>query len=663
MVGWFGPPHLTAANAQPLDYSQALALEQIYWSGVLSPLGEEQLDGTGHHWHGPPTQRSFPPSPLPRTITVTPISGSLKSPSAPASLNPDLPTIPRYPPNHLSSLPFPPLRAITDMPISGSLLDAISSALSSLTALAITDTPISGSLLDAISSALSSVTALAITDTPITGSLPDAFSALSNLSSLTALSFESTRKPPSSPQPNHSPSSPISGPSQTRPSPALFQTPSAPSPPSQRLPSPPSQRCKCLPLPHSAASAFSSLTALAVSAFPSLTALQVPSPPSQRLPSPPSQRCKCLLLPHSAHLTPLMSRSHPTPLALPPLPSLPSTIRNTTLAGPLPSALQSLSLPPIACCPSPFPPPSPLPLPPFLLRFPFLPPPSPQHYPQHHPGGSSPFCTPVSLTSSWGLLLSLPSFPSLPSLPSIPSSPPLPSLLSLPSPPSHPQEPYLPHDSPPAPPSPPQHHPQHHPGGSSPFCTAVSLSAAIPRDERRPSDSGSAVNWAGLGHWAWVNKQAARPDYFGSLSDLFFLDVFSNAFEGPIPDSLTLLTNLVLLKIGNWHLNGSIPGDIGNLKALTFLELQGADMDGPFPESVTQLTNLESQSLPPSHSLPLPPSPCLSPLHELQGADMDGPFPESVTQLTNLELFHLGLTGLHGSLPDGIGDLTKLSNL
>ncbi|CAI5971580.1 unnamed protein product [Closterium sp. NIES-65] len=138
-----------------------------------------------------------------------------------------------------------------------------------------------------------------------------------------------------------------------------------------------------------------------------------------------------------------------------------------------------------------------------------------------------------------------------------------------------------------------------------------------------------------------------------------------NKFSGTIPEYLGSLSDLSFLKIGNWHLNGSIPGDIGNLKALTFLELQGGAARGGYGWALPRVRHSTAHPLICTCSSPRssPHSPPPIDPRELQGADMDGPFPESVTQLTNLELFHLGLTGLHGSLPEGIGDLTKLSNL
>ncbi|CAI5508567.1 unnamed protein product [Closterium sp. Naga37s-1] len=341
------------------------------------------------------------------------------------------------------------------------------------------------------------------------------------------------------------------------------------------------------------------------------------SPPSNPISSPP-----LFPRPPTNHLSP--SSSHPR------------TIIDTPITGSLPDAFSALSsltaltyFPPLPCCP-PIPPfhppshpslPSLPPAPPFPPVTPLFRTPSPHPNPQHCP-----------LWPFLGLAKHL--TPPLPCCPPIP-----PSHTSLPS-------------LPPTPPSPPQHHPQHHPGGSSPLCTAVSLTSLC---GPLPSFFPLALP---------ISLSPPLPPFllpYPSLPPLLYLPSscpYHLSLPSPAPSAtppwrvLSLLhcslsqrcnISLQYLKIGNWHLNGSIPGDIGNLKALTFLdkgglggveergegwrgeeragegwggverggELQGVDLYGPFPESTAHHpTTRPAQYFVPTCS-PHPPFPTL----------------------------------------------------
>ncbi|CAI5967981.1 unnamed protein product [Closterium sp. NIES-65] len=532
----------------------------------------------------------------------------------------------------------------------GALSTLSSSPSSSIHPRAITDTPISRSIID----------------TPITGSLPDAFSALSSLTALTYFpplallpSYPSLPSPLSSlpPIPPSRPSLPSCHPTFSYSPLALL--PSHPSLP-YLPPIPPSHPSFPSPAPSATPPWWVlSLVHCSLSHFPLWPAPLLFSPRPSHL-SLPSSTSLPLALP--------ISPSPPLPpflFPLPSLPALPSTIRNTTLAGPLPSALQSLSA--LQYLSVHF---SSLSLarlksrsifPPLALFSPLS---SALHYLSALQYLRSQHCNTCQSTSPSHLWRDAKQ-----------STPPS-CMCSAPSTALH-------------------------------FLSALQY-LSIPYNKF----SGTIPEYLGsLSALSFLDVfsnafEGPIPDTLTLLTNLVLLKIGNWHLNGSIPGDIGNLKALTFLsgegwggmkrggvgwmgKIGNWHLNGSIPGDIGNLKALTFLELQGVDLYGPFPESTAHhpttrpaLSPFSPQSLLFTYLLTSPPRshpsllfPPIDPRElegadmdgpfpeELQGADMDGPFPESVTQLTNLELFHLGLTGLHGSLPEGIGDLTKLSNL
>ena len=223
-------------------------------------------------------------------------------------------------------------------------------------------------------------------------------------------------------------------------------------------------------------------------------------------------------------------------------------------------------------------------------------------------------------------------------------------------------------------------------------------------------------NWLSdkpLGDWSRVDTNAQ-----GRVKAL---ELRGNKLSGSIPESIGNLTNLQSLSLNLNQLSGSIPSTLGNLSKLTYLDLSENQLSGPIPESIGNLSNLEELRLYRNYGLCYTPSmqqwiakytlgvpPCgdetdraalvalynatdgdnwrdnwnwLSdkPLGDwygvttneqgrvrwlsLWGHQLTGSIPESIGNLTKLEGLRLEDNQLTGSIPESIGNLTKLEVL
>lgn len=86
-----------------------------------------------------------------------------------------------------------------------------------------------------------------------------------------------------------------------------------------------------------------------------------------------------------------------------------------------------------------------------------------------------------------------------------------------------------------------------------------------------------------------------------AIADLPFLEtlVFRKLtnLTGQIPQFITKLTNLKLLRLSYTNLSGPVPSFISQLKNLTFLDLSFNNLTGSIPPSLSQLQNLDALHL------------------------------------------------------------------
>ncbi|XP_019184853.1 PREDICTED: receptor-like protein 12 [Ipomoea nil] len=126
------------------------------------------------------------------------------------------------------------------------------------------------------------------------------------------------------------------------------------------------------------------------------------------------------------------------------------------------------------------------------------------------------------------------------------------------------------------------------------------------------------------------------------LSQLVFLDLSWNLFEGFIPAGIGRLTKLELLNLGVNYFTGIIPSQISQLQHLTSLSLnKNIFTEGRFPEELfSNMTKLQTFSC---------------------GWNLfHGPFPTSLIKLSKLKLLDLSENYFYGSIPPTIENLTLL---
>ncbi|KAI3702052.1 hypothetical protein L6452_27662 [Arctium lappa] len=87
----------------------------------------------------------------------------------------------------------------------------------------------------------------------------------------------------------------------------------------------------------------------------------------------------------------------------------------------------------------------------------------------------------------------------------------------------------------------------------------------------------------------------------GQLTNLQYLELYSNNITGKIPSELGNLTSLVSLDLYLNRLDGIIPDTLGNLKKLRFLRLNNNTLTGTIPNSLTTIDSLQVLDLSTNH--------------------------------------------------------------
>ena len=194
------------------------------------------------------------------------------------------------------------------------------------------------------------------------------------------------------------------------------------------------------------------------------------------------------------------------------------------------------------------------------------------------------------------------------------------------------------------------------------------------------------------------------PSKIGDLKNLEKLYLRSNQLSGEIPSEIGFLTNLTSLYLNDNQLTGEIPFELGNLTNLRYLKLNDNQLTGEISETICNLNiTWYTTSYGLSYSVSsiqnnqfCPPYPnCISvytgqqdisncwdceqdSVVELWGkcyskeyttrlylsnSGLTGSIPTDIGDLTNLERLYLHENQLTGEIPSEIGDLINLSNL
>ena len=81
-------------------------------------------------------------------------------------------------------------------------------------------------------------------------------------------------------------------------------------------------------------------------------------------------------------------------------------------------------------------------------------------------------------------------------------------------------------------------------------------------------------------------------EYGRTLKFVNNIDLSGNHLTGEIPNELSSLIRLGIVKLSLNHLIGNIPKNIGNLWCLETLDLSNNSLFGPIPKSLSSLTFL-----------------------------------------------------------------------
>ncbi|KAL9225482.1 hypothetical protein vseg_001399 [Gypsophila vaccaria] len=136
------------------------------------------------------------------------------------------------------------------------------------------------------------------------------------------------------------------------------------------------------------------------------------------------------------------------------------------------------------------------------------------------------------------------------------------------------------------------------------------------------------------------------PDIGLKLPHLVVLDLYSNQFSGPFPNSVLNLSNLINLDINTNNFVGSIPSNFGNLRNLEYLGLSINHLKGDigFIGSLVNSSKLDSL--------------------QVSENEFTGVFPESIANLsTSIRTFFCEINGIRGEIPLGITNLINLEIL
>ena len=161
------------------------------------------------------------------------------------------------------------------------------------------------------------------------------------------------------------------------------------------------------------------------------------------------------------------------------------------------------------------------------------------------------------------------------------------------------------------------------------------------------------------------NKLTGRiPAGLAKLSKLVSLNLSGNRLEGDVPGILGELSSLQYLHLGSNRLSGKIPGELGNLRNLKELYLGGNQLSGVVPVELSNLDGLRHLSLSDNRLRGLIPVELsrLSNLYSLSlfRNELTGPIPGELGRIAGLRELRLGENYLTGNIPV---ELTKLSNL
>eukprot|EP01018_Ginkgo_biloba_P027585 Gb_40484 [translate_table: standard] len=163
----------------------------------------------------------------------------------------------------------------------------------------------------------------------------------------------------------------------------------------------------------------------------------------------------------------------------------------------------------------------------------------------------------------------------------------------------------------------------------------------------------SACNWSGVscnGVGRVSGLDLSRMNLSGNISNdiqllsgLKSLMIASNGFSGVLPESITNLTELVVLDISRNFFVGNFPTGLSRAKGLLNISTYSNNFTGPLPEDIGKLEQLEHL--------------------DFRGSFFDGSIPSSYGNLSKLRFLGLSGNTLTGKIPPELGKLSMVEKL
>uniref|UniRef100_A0A0E0MGF6 non-specific serine/threonine protein kinase n=1 Tax=Oryza punctata TaxID=4537 RepID=A0A0E0MGF6_ORYPU len=155
------------------------------------------------------------------------------------------------------------------------------------------------------------------------------------------------------------------------------------------------------------------------------------------------------------------------------------------------------------------------------------------------------------------------------------------------------------------------------------------------------------------------------PLNIGNLTELTKFILNGNAFSGRIPSTLGNLSKLLALDLASNHFTGSVPSELFSIPTLSIiLNLYSSNLEGPIPQEIGNLKNLvefnaESNKLSGEILASIGECELLQNVY-LDNNLLNGTIPPSLSLLKGLTAVDLSNNNLSGHIPKFLGNFTTL---